>query len=135
MRALPLAGIVFSSALIREMSQEAVYLDKDQWLYLYKSYPAANAEPLVGNLALSERRFIRSFEGGAGAGSSISINFLFFGDAISSIAFSMLVLVRSCNTDIILNNLRRKMVEEMGVSDKGSFGVLEERVASFLLVS
>lgn len=39
--------------------------EKRRVTYLYKSYPAAKADPRVGNFAFSERRLMRRFEVGA----------------------------------------------------------------------
>ena len=40
--------------------------------YLYKSYPAASAEPRVGNLAFSESRLIRRLDVGSTGDASVS---------------------------------------------------------------
>ena len=40
--------------------------------YLYKSYPAASAEPRVGNFALSESRLIRRLDAGGTGDASVS---------------------------------------------------------------
>jgi hypothetical protein len=45
--------------------------------YLYKSYPAARADPRVGSLAFSDKRFMRRLEGGVYSASEVDI-FRFF---------------------------------------------------------
>lgn len=63
--ALPCAGTTFFSALYR-ISQSKHYICLSNARYLYKSYPAAKLDPLVGILALSESLLTNSCDTGAG---------------------------------------------------------------------
>ena len=58
-RPFPRAGIVMSTALFAFYSLP--YIKSAYYTYLYKSYPADNKEPLVGNLAFSDNRLIRAW--------------------------------------------------------------------------
>ena len=58
-RPFPRAGIVMSTALFAFYS--LLYIKSAYYTYLYRSYPADNEEPLVGNLAFSNNRLIRAW--------------------------------------------------------------------------
>ena len=58
-RPFPRAGIVMSTALFAFYS--LLYIMSVYYTYLYRSYPADNEEPLVGNLAFSDNHSIRAW--------------------------------------------------------------------------
>ena len=74
-RPFPRAGIVMSTALFAFYS--LLYIKSAYYRYLYRSYPADNEEPLVGNLAFSDSRLIKSLVGAVVSVSSSEDTFLF----------------------------------------------------------
>ena len=74
-RPFPRAGIVMSTALFAFYS--LLYIKSVYYTYLYRSYPADNEEPLVGNLAFSDNRLIKSLVGAVVSVSSPEDTFLF----------------------------------------------------------
>ena len=74
-RPFPRAGIVMSTALFAFYS--LLYIKSAYYTYLYRSYPADNEEPLVGNLAFSDNRLIKRWVGGVVSVSSSEDTFLF----------------------------------------------------------
>ena len=74
-RRFPREGIVMSTALFAFYS--LLHIKSAYYTYLYISYPADNEEPLVGNLAFSDNRLIKSWVGGVVSVSSSEDTFLF----------------------------------------------------------
>ena len=54
-----------------------LYIKSAYYTYLYRSYPADSEEPLVGNLAFSDNRLIKSLAGAVVSVSSSEDTFLF----------------------------------------------------------
>ena len=67
-RPFPREGIVMSTALFAFYS--LLYIKSAYYTYLYRSYPADSEEPLVGNLAFSDNRLIKSLVGAVSVSSS-----------------------------------------------------------------
>ena len=84
-RALPRAGMTFLSALydLRKLASRTEHSASRP--HLYRSYPAASAEPRVGSFAFSERRLMRRLEAieTPASGSGDTLRFLFSGCSVA----------------------------------------------------
>lgn len=95
--ALPCAGITFFSALYC-ISQSNYYVCLLNARYLYKSYPAAKFDPLVGILALSESLLTSNCSVGADASLSAlsDTDILRFLSCGESIPIMLLIMLQLC---------------------------------------
>jgi hypothetical protein len=84
-RALPRAGMTFFSALYHLRKLASSIAHSSSRSYLYRSYPAARAEPRVGSFAFSERRLMRRLDTGAmpASGSGDTLRFLLSGTSVA----------------------------------------------------